>query len=455
MAGLNETDEWADEVYQIEMSDPVVGGAPNEGTGAGMSNIPHLQLAKRTRWLKTRVDQLLGQVVAATTAVAGIVRLSTATNSTSTTTAATPSAVKAANDNAELRALKSTTITPTGLATGGGSLSANRTIDVPAASNVETVAGEIANKAVTPAGAAALLAAKFGTSGRLGEIAFEITDWNDAATNGWFVGNSALNAPPETVLWFIGHVTARASTWITQTAWAFTVDAAEDTRTWRRECNNGMWGDWYRLRLSEAEQAALWTPVGRKVVGGGLATGGGALSLDRTITVSDATQAEAEAGTSTTVAMSPLRVAQAIAARLLGRTISTSGLATGGGDLSANRTITVAIATQAEAEAGTSNTKAMTPLRVAQHLALNGFGSGQVWQDMRASRTGGTVYQNTTGKSIMVALDSPVPFDVSADGVTWIELANNANYPASWLIPNGHYYRLRSASTIYTWAELR
>jgi hypothetical protein len=399
MAGLNETDEWADEVYQIEMSDPVVGGAPNEGTGAGMSNIPHLQLAKRTRWLKTRVDQLLGQVVAATTAVAGIVRLSTATNSTSTTTAATPSAVKAANDNAELRALKSTTITPTGLATGGGSLSANRTIDVPAASNVETVAGEIANKAVTPAGAAALLAAKFGTSGRLGEIAFEITDWNDAATNGWFVGNSALNAPPETVLWIIGHVTARASTWITQTAWAFTVDAAEDTRTWRRECNNGMWGDWYRLRLSEAEQAALWTPVGR--------------------------------------------------------TISTSGLATGGGDLSANRTITVAIATQAEAEAGTSNTKAMTPLRVAQHLALNGFGSGQVWQDMRASRTGGTVYQNTTGKSIMVALDSPVPFDVSADGVTWIELANNANYPASWLIPNGHYYRLRSASTIYTWAELR
>ena len=72
MAGLNETDDWADEVYQIEMSDPVVGGAPNEATGAGMSNIPHLQLAKRTKWLKTKVDALVSQVVAATTSVAGI-----------------------------------------------------------------------------------------------------------------------------------------------------------------------------------------------------------------------------------------------------------------------------------------------------------------------------------------------------------------------------------------------
>lgn len=49
-----------------------------------------------------------------------------------------------------------------------------------------------------------------------------------------------------------------------------------------------------------------------------------------------------------------------------GRTISTTGLATGGGDLSANRTITVPAATQAEAEAGEDNAKAMTALRVAQ-----------------------------------------------------------------------------------------
>ncbi|MGV3664264.1 MAG: hypothetical protein ACO1TE_29095 [Prosthecobacter sp.] len=51
------------------------------------------------------------------------------------------------------------------------------------------------------------------------------------------------------------------------------------------------------------------------------------------------------------------------------RSISAAGLATGGGDLSADRTITVPAASQAEAEAGSDNTKAMTPLRVAQAIA--------------------------------------------------------------------------------------
>lgn len=150
MAGLAETEEFPEEVYQIETTDPVVGGAPNEGTGAGMSNIPHLQLAKRTRWLKAQVDTLVAAVVQATTGVAGIVQLSTSTNSTSITTAATPSAVKAANDNANTRALKATTIMAAGLATGGGDLSANRTITVPKASQAEAEAGADDTKAMTP-----------------------------------------------------------------------------------------------------------------------------------------------------------------------------------------------------------------------------------------------------------------------------------------------------------------
>ena len=213
MADLNETDDFPEGVYQLEDSDPVKGGAPNEATKAGVDNIPHLQLARRTRWLKTRVDTLVSLVVAASTTVAGIVRLTDSVTSSSVTTAATANAAKAANDNAETRALKTTTIDTAGLASGGGNLSANRTI-----------------------------------------------------------------------------------------------------------------------------------------------------------TVSDATQAEAEAGTATNRAMSPLRVAQAIAYRMGLRSIAAAGLATGGGDLSANRTITVPAATQAQAEAGTDNATAMTPLRVAQAI---------------------------------------------------------------------------------------
>lgn len=51
------------------------------------------------------------------------------------------------------------------------------------------------------------------------------------------------------------------------------------------------------------------------------------------------------------------------------RQVSTSGLASGGGDLTANRTIDVPIASQAEAEAGAINDKAMTPLRTKQAIA--------------------------------------------------------------------------------------
>lgn len=66
-----------------------------------------------------------------------------------------------------------------------------------------------------------------------------------------------------------------------------------------------------------------------------------------------ATQAEMEAGTGTDErALTPARVKQAIAANA------------------------VALASQAEAEAGTNNTKMMTPLRTSQAIAALGGGGG-------------------------------------------------------------------------------
>ena len=57
MANLTENPaSWESGVYQLETTDPVLGGAPNVGTGAGMSNIPHLQLANRTAFLKKVID---------------------------------------------------------------------------------------------------------------------------------------------------------------------------------------------------------------------------------------------------------------------------------------------------------------------------------------------------------------------------------------------------------------
>lgn len=52
------------------------------------------------------------------------------------------------------------------------------------------------------------------------------------------------------------------------------------------------------------------------------------------------------------------------------RSIAAAGLATGGGDLSANRTITVTAATGAQAGAGTDNTTVITPLALLTARAM-------------------------------------------------------------------------------------
>ncbi|AZB57263.1 hypothetical protein EBL89_18410 [Cereibacter sphaeroides] len=104
MATLPESPDWV-AVYQLEEGDPVVGGVPNEATGAGMDNIPHLHLAKRTAWLKVHVDDLktkvaglMQAVVEASTTVAGIVRLNNTLTSTSQAQALTAAQGKVLQD---------------------------------------------------------------------------------------------------------------------------------------------------------------------------------------------------------------------------------------------------------------------------------------------------------------------------------------------------------------------
>ena len=357
MAGLAETEEFPEEVYQIETNDPVVGGAPNEGTGAGMSNIPHLQLAKRTRWLKAKVDTLLSAVVDATTAVKGIVQLSMSTNSTSTTTAATPSAVKAVNDNANTRALQTTTISASGLASGGGTLAANRTIDVPVATQAEAEAGTINTAAMTPLRVAQAIA-------------------------------NLIKSATTAVAGIVQLSTSTTSTSTTMAATPSAVKAVNDN----------------------ANTRALKTT-----------------------------------------------------------TVTGAGLATGGGDLSANRTITVPIATQAEAEAGTADDKAMTPLSTAQaiaELAAPALGAGQTLQDMTAVRAGNTAYQNTTGKPILVFVvssgssgGSAHRLEVSADNVTYHVMSFFSDIDSSYgstvaVVPDGSFVKLTNG-TVSKWMELR
>jgi hypothetical protein len=109
-------------------------------------------------------------------------------------------------------------------------------------------------------------------------------------------------------------------------------------------------------------------PTTRTISAGGIATGGGALSANRTITVTKSSQAQAQAMADDTTAMTPVRVGDSITQWSGARSVSAAGLATGGGTLAADRTITVTEASQAEAEAGALQTVVMTPLRTKQHV---------------------------------------------------------------------------------------
>ncbi len=114
---------------------------------------------------------------------------------------------------------------------------------------------------------------------------------------------------------------------------------------------------------------------------------------------------------------------------------------------------------------GDSATKAPSQQSVKAYVDAKGtaLGTGQTWQDVSGSRADSTNYQNTTGQAISVyirANGANIPIQVSTDAATWVEvgLAENfgAGVPSSFIVPNGHYYRISaSVTSIIEWAELR
>ena len=95
--------------------------------------------------------------------------------------------------------------------------------------------------------------------------------------------------------------------------------------------------------------------------------------------------------------------------------------------------------------------------------ADEGIGVSQTWQDVKASRTLGTSYQNTTGKPIQLNIRSSKnnAVEVSTDGSTWVGMGS-LGQPGSWeehinlIIPDQHYYKVSAGSgAVSVWVELR
>lgn len=144
--------------------------------------------------------------------------------------------------------------------------------------------------------------------------------------------------------------------------------------------------------------------------------------------------------------------ATATTASNVSRSVTGAGLATGGGALTADQIITVTEATTVDAQAGTG-TGVMTARRTAEAVAAQAkmLGNGQSWQPV--TRTGGTVYQNTTGRTIFIAISGTGNYTqlfVGEDTSTSVRVAyNNApgsggyeQYHISAPIPSGWYYKI-------------
>lgn len=170
-------------------------------------------------------------------------------------------------------------------------------------------------------------------------------------------------------------------------------------------------------------------PNARTVNAGGLATGGGDMSANRTISVAIASAAEALAGIMNNKAVTPAALADLIA--LVngkaggGTTINGGGLATGGGDLSANRTITVAGADAAETLAGVISNKAVTPAALAglpKALTPNGY----------ARLPGGLIVQWIQYRAVFTSeLAIWIPYPIVFPNETLLVQASGVIYGAS------------------------
>lgn len=124
------------------------------------------------------------------------------------------------------------------------------------------------------------------------------------------------------------------------------------------------------------------------------------------------------------------------------------------------------LASEAEALAGTNNTKIMTPLRVKEVIDANSFGAEQIWQDFTASRLSLTYYQNTTGRAISVSITysseaSSPGLSVSQDGSTLLRVCKGGpgvSGSFNTIVPNNWYYRATGfpvIGSITGWFELR
>lgn len=122
----------------------------------------------------------------------------------------------------------------------------------------------------------------------------------------------------------------------------------------------------------------------------------------------------------------------------------------------------VSFATNAEAQAGTIDNKAVTP----DNLGNTVLGIGQTWTDVSASRSDGVTYTNTTGRPIFVSITNGAGQanpggNLDVDGVKTAVNAigsnTNGSLGVTCIVPDGsdYTYTSNTGDPFDLWMELR
>lgn len=466
MANLKEKAEWPEGVYQLEPSDPVMGGEN------GIDNLQAKQLANRTLYLKAAIE------TEASTTTRGRVSLSSSTNSKSETEAATPLAVKTTYD----------------LATG--------------ANNAANTALSIANTAKSDASTALNIA---NTAKSDANIAKNTANTANNRANTAY--NTAINAFPKTGGIVSGLITSSqpktydivaSNSWIQAVSNTFPkailaheaggggfaiVTGADDARLGKTA--NLTFASWNGvgfapMQTGDKEDKAINSTVvvncrlgtvyalngfyeqGKKLIKQDeYGVGHQNLSLTK---ISDNLNEQNASFFGSTYVNMPESIKPYISdgAGIVG--IILPYRVTSEGWKFSSRIFSVVGDTPSkiffqECHNGTWQKPVQLITNEIINNYQNGIGTGQTWQNVKKSRAIGVNYTNTTDKPILVNISlSPADggfnrnllyIDDIVVATSWQNSKNNNGGTLTAIVPVGSVYYLKSYLAIDTWTELR
>ena len=416
MAGLTESPNWEAEIYQIETTDPVVGGPPNLAQGQGIANAAQQQLANRTAWLKAQIEALGLGKVDVSELDARIAALLNGAPAAMDTLKELSDAITGNDD--ELAALIGQIANKMDASEADGFLQLKGLANEATSVDALTDPGIYRLNQTQPGVPAGL---EYGTLVVL-----------YAAYGGVAVQLLFPNQNGKSIYWRSGKPPPLA------------------TGDWEP------WSEIWHSSMPGLGAAVLGLLDGQRIASGGAWIENGEFVWEDGVNRIN----HNDGGGNVQIRF--------------GHKYDNGDVFTHndtafyiGGDLDDNNgSLKMRVASNGGAGTGQPVVWGPTFEISATDLTFDGIsllyplGPGQTWQDKSGDRVTGTSYQNTTGRQIFVVIAAHTnsSVQISSDGSSWISLndigVDQGESGVGFVVPHGHYYRLNSGG-IRNWSELR